>query len=367
MSDSVDRVFVHALNTVKKIPRTGSARPPPADRLRLYGLYKQSMEGDVERVMDRPIGDGADVQMEREKWDAWYAQRNLSRTEAKRQYISTLIVTMHKYASPTPEAGELVSELEFVWDQIKSNPSSSDSSSPKQPLGGLAHQVPRSQASYQSLGGRMSRGYSNEMGGGDRERGRDSRLRVLSPVSQADEEFGRRHPGERDDEDDIDEEEEYQEARDEPYTEDENNDGDEIYDQHQALREAAEGGGRPGRTRGGRGHNPIHNTNSKWRRRVEQALTKMSTEVAAMREQMESRALSNRRKSSPWAWLKWIAWVAMRQVFWDLAVLGVALVVMRLRGDRRLEERLKRLWREARMRRARVRFLRSLQLLPILS
>lgn len=39
----LDRVFVHALNTVKKIPRTGSARPPPADRLKLYGLYKQSM------------------------------------------------------------------------------------------------------------------------------------------------------------------------------------------------------------------------------------------------------------------------------------------------------------------------------------
>ncbi|CAG8135834.1 unnamed protein product [Penicillium nalgiovense] len=43
MSDSVDRVFVHALNTVKRIPRTGTARPPTAERLALYGLYKQSM------------------------------------------------------------------------------------------------------------------------------------------------------------------------------------------------------------------------------------------------------------------------------------------------------------------------------------
>jgi len=63
-----DRVFVHALNTVKKIPRTGSARPPPADRLKLYGLYKQSMEGDVNGVMERPSGEGEDVQAEREKW-----------------------------------------------------------------------------------------------------------------------------------------------------------------------------------------------------------------------------------------------------------------------------------------------------------
>jgi hypothetical protein len=38
-----DRVFVHALNTVKRIPRTGTARPPAAERLALYGLYKQSM------------------------------------------------------------------------------------------------------------------------------------------------------------------------------------------------------------------------------------------------------------------------------------------------------------------------------------
>jgi hypothetical protein len=44
-------VFVHALNTVKKIPKTGAQRPPPSDRMRLYGLYKQAMEGDVDGVM----------------------------------------------------------------------------------------------------------------------------------------------------------------------------------------------------------------------------------------------------------------------------------------------------------------------------
>lgn len=64
----LDRVFVHALNTVKKIPRTGSARPPPSDRLKLYGLYKQSMEGDVEGVMQRPEGDSEEISAEREKW-----------------------------------------------------------------------------------------------------------------------------------------------------------------------------------------------------------------------------------------------------------------------------------------------------------
>ncbi|KAL9062208.1 MAG: hypothetical protein Q9157_009125, partial [Trypethelium eluteriae] len=53
--------------------------------------------------------------------DAWKAQSGISRTEAKRRYISTLIETMHKYAAQAPDARELVSELEFVWDQIKSN------------------------------------------------------------------------------------------------------------------------------------------------------------------------------------------------------------------------------------------------------
>lgn len=107
-----DRVFVHALNTVKKIPKTGASRPPPADRLRLYGLYKQAMEGDVDGVMMRPSSrgeeggegeglQGEELKRERDKWDAWDAQKGVSRTEAKRRYIEALIDTMHKYASTT--------------------------------------------------------------------------------------------------------------------------------------------------------------------------------------------------------------------------------------------------------------------------
>lgn len=134
MADSVDRVFVHALNTVKKIPKTGASRPPPNDRLRLYGLYKQAMEGDVDGVMERPrSGSGIDpdeLQREKDKWDAWNSHSGISRTEAKRRYVEALIDTMHRYAN-TPDALELVAELEFVWDQIKNNSPSSSNSSPK--------------------------------------------------------------------------------------------------------------------------------------------------------------------------------------------------------------------------------------------
>lgn len=169
MADSVDRVFVHALNTVKKIPRTGSARPPPADRLRLYGLYKQAMEGDVDGVMDRPGGAGYtrddDTIREQEKWDAWDAQKGVTRTEAKRRYIEALIETMHRYASTTSDSRELVAELEFVWDQIKNNSASSSNSSP--PRGGA----------YSGSGRRFAAPLA----------GTEGPMKVLSPMSQEDE------------------------------------------------------------------------------------------------------------------------------------------------------------------------------------
>lgn len=96
-------MFVHALSTVKKIPKTGALRPPASDRLRLYGLYKQAMEGDVDGVMERPRSgsglDGDELQREKDKWDAWNSQSGLSRTEAKRRYIEALIDTMHRYAN----------------------------------------------------------------------------------------------------------------------------------------------------------------------------------------------------------------------------------------------------------------------------
>ncbi|KLJ12856.1 hypothetical protein EMPG_12144 [Blastomyces silverae] len=226
------------------------------------------MEGDVEGVMDRPVDDEADLHAEREKWDAWYAQRHLSRTEAKRQYITALLDTMNKYASSTPEARELISELEFVWDQIKANSSSSHSSGspihassisqPQRQPSRIASPTPPSRSNYGSqygsIGGRILGGEAAAAEEG-MERpiyaGRDSRLRVLSPVSQPDDEVpgsGRRNynaggeqgagvDGDRleekedvDEEDDEDEEE-FQEARDSPFEDDDNNNDDDDEDE----------------------------------------------------------------------------------------------------------------------------------------
>ncbi|PWY77416.1 hypothetical protein BO70DRAFT_363343 [Aspergillus heteromorphus CBS 117.55] len=375
MSDSVDRVFVHALNTVKRIPRTGTARPPASERLKLYGLYKQSMEGDVEGVMDRPVGNTADVFMECEKWDAWSTQRGLSRTEAKRRYISTLISTMHSYASQTAEARELVAELEFVWDQIKSNTGlSSSSSSRDQGSSGSARERDVPPVEYQS---RMSRPeYEQLLSTG---RG-DSRLRVMSPVKRGDVE-----------EEEEEEDEVYAEAQDNLFEDDDEDEDDNeddniddhnhhhhhhahdhdyyqqqsyplpspspdqagIYSEHTADRPARI----PPRDRD-RDKDKDKDKDRRWRRRVEQALTKMTAEIAALREQLETRALAHRRRSGLWAWLKWLTWTTTRQLLVDLAVFGLLLLWMRLRGDRRLEQKVRVGWAEVKSRLARWRVLR---------
>ncbi|RAH78014.1 hypothetical protein BO86DRAFT_321713 [Aspergillus japonicus CBS 114.51] len=374
-----DRVFVHALNTVKRIPRTGTARPPASERLKLYGLYKQSMEGDVEGVMDRPVGNTPDVFMECEKWDTWYAQRGLSRTEAKRRYISTLIETMHQYASQTTEARELVAELEFVWDQIKSNTASLDSSesgSEAPGVGGLP--VTSWEYARWLLATSVGEGEAASRPGG-RGRGREdgSGLRVMSPVSQpsqpgayarsrskgfGDDEVDRDRDHEEDE--DEDEEEVYAEAQDNLYEEEEDDGDDHPHDDAEENdyrpqphpHEAVEPPDPPSRGRSRRPPPPP--TPASWRRRVEQALTTMTAEIAAVREQMEARARAQRRRSGVWAWVRWFLWVCFRQVMVDLALLGVLWVWMRLRGDRRLEVVLKVGWAEVKSRLARTRLWR---------
>ena len=76
----------------------------------------------------------------------------------------------------------------------------------------------------------------------------------------------------------------------------------------------------------------------------------MTAEIAAVREQLEARALAHRRRTGLWAWLKWLVWVAARQIMVDLALLAMLLIWMRLRGDRRLEEKLKVGWAEVKTR-----------------
>lgn len=123
MSDSIDRVFVKAITTIRALSSRSNygtlPRPPAENRIKLYGLYKQATEGNVDGVMPRPIGFSIEDEGAKKKWDAWKREEGLSKTEAKRRYISYLIDTMKVYASDRLEARELLSELEYLWDQIK--------------------------------------------------------------------------------------------------------------------------------------------------------------------------------------------------------------------------------------------------------
>ncbi|KAK6003957.1 hypothetical protein QM012_008807 [Aureobasidium pullulans] len=303
MADSVDRIFGHALNTVNKI-RTGSQKPPVSERLRLYGLYKQAMEGDVAYVQERPVNDD---QKEQDKWDAWASNSGLSRTQAKRQYIETLIHTMHEYASATPEARELVAELEFVWDQVRNNSNPSGSSEASSPLRVLHEQ----RSSYPGMVSSSAAAFADDDVA-------SRPLRILSPVSQADE-------------DELNEEHE-EEFVDAPISQ---------YDdtEDQALNEEEEDEENQQASPSRQPRTSISSPRDvRWRKRIESALVKMTTEVAALREQLETRSfIAQRRKHSLLAWILRASWFLVKLVAVDIFILWLVILYLRRKKDRRLE------------------------------
>ncbi|KAK4228369.1 putative fatty acid binding protein [Podospora fimiseda] len=298
MSDSVDRVFVHALNTVKKIPKTGAARPPPADRMRLYGLYKQAMEGDVDGVMERPTaattaGTAEDLAREQDKWDAWNSQKGLSRTEAKRRYVEALVETMHKYAS-TPNALELVSELEFVWNQVKSN--SSGSSEWSSGMSGDPTAQAEKQSEQKKLG--VGRGVITSVirRFATPASGTEGPMKILSPMSEPDE-------------------------------------------SEQRLAELADQDGDDSSPEYAR-------RNDKRSKRMERAIVRLSAEIAALREQIATgREWRTRKDRGPSAWAAWAFWGIAKHVSIDLFILVLLLIWMRKRKDKRFEDHVRGLFR----------------------
>ncbi|KAL9617381.1 MAG: hypothetical protein Q9160_007831 [Pyrenula sp. 1 TL-2023] len=318
MADSVDRVFTHALSTVRRLPRTGSSRPPPQDRLQLYGLYKQSMEGDVDGIMSRPtypsppLSDNEkaarELKSEAEKYDAWQSCAGMSKTEAKRKYISYLIETMKVYAVGTRESRELVAELEFVWEQVRNNTSAEGSGSGN----GSGDSPPRV-----GMGGRG-----------------DGRLRVLSPVSQGG--SGRRG--------------EIIEGEDRELLRYRASDEEEVDEEYTSASEQQH---QP------QSHNNLDRRRTAgyripWRRTIEHALTNITAEIAALREQMEdSRVfpppnsptrLQKGRLARMLAWMRWLVWIAIRQLAIDALVLALIVLWGRWRGNRGAEDTIRSIW-----------------------
>jgi hypothetical protein len=244
---------------------------------------------------------------------------------------------MHKFASPSPDSRELVAELEFVWDQVKSNVPSSSSSSPLQHMG-MHSYLEESRDHVQ----RSMRGNEEEEEDGDE----SPPLRVKSPMSQSEEDA-------EDLEDEIDREE-FVDAPDSqynPYSEDAavQTDQDLIRQQPKPIETP---------TPAPRMRSllpPIsmptfaspapaqHQQNEsaadkKWRARMEQALQKMTAEVAALREQLEARRLFShsphyRLFRGLWRWV----WAGVKHVAVDVLILGLVLLILRRKKDRRLE------------------------------
>jgi hypothetical protein len=77
----------------------------------------------------------------------------------------------------------------------------------------------------------------------------------------------------------------------------------------------------------------------KWRRTIEQALVKMTAEIAALREQIATgREYQGKRRKSLGRWIAWLLWACIRHFLVDVVVLGIVLLWLRRRKDRRVED-----------------------------
>lgn len=80
----------------------------------------------------------------------------------------------------------------------------------------------------------------------------------------------------------------------------------------------------------------------KWRKRMEQALVKLTVEVAALREQLETQRMNGgRRHNGARAWVLWLFWTSLRHIIVDAALTGCLIVWARRKSDHRVEQSLR--------------------------
>lgn len=81
MSD-LEAEFQQTVNKVRNAPQSGDFKPSNDYMLKMYALYRQARDGDVQGK--RP---GMLNVVERAKYDAWAKLKGKSREEAMREYI----------------------------------------------------------------------------------------------------------------------------------------------------------------------------------------------------------------------------------------------------------------------------------------
>lgn len=200
--------------------------------------------------------------------------------------------------------------LSAVQDQIKSN-SQHSSSEHSSPLQTIERREYINSGSSGRNGGVSSGAAAME---GSR---RNGELKVLAPLSQADE-----------DEQAEDDREEFVDA---PVSQ--TDEGD--------LLEPSEPGGDflpANRFVTAARAMPASPADMRWRKRIESSLIKMTTEVAALREQLESRRFLNHQRRHSWrGWIGRLCWWATQLVVADAVILWVVILYLRRKDDRRLE------------------------------
>jgi len=225
---------------------------------------------------------------------------------------------MHKYASSSAESRELVSELEFVWDQVKSNVPSSSSSSPLRtmgmPLDMSRHGEPPKDPTLDSAAA-MDKRLSGEP------------MRIMSPISQSQEEELEAQE---------DEGEEFVDAPDSQVEEPPTRNIDaEISSPSGHDREVSPDERPKTRRKSSSGSGP---KDERWRKRVESALVKMTAEVAALREQLETRRLfSHTFRFRILRFFTQTVFGILKHAAIDVFLLCIVLLWLRRKKDRRLE------------------------------
>lgn len=210
---------------------------------------------------------------------------------------------MHHYATTTSDSRELVAELEFVWNQIKSNSVSPPGSPP------IQTGPPKYRQQSPMTGYRQP----------DQPESRDG-LRVLSPLS-----------------DDVEDEDleslEYDPPR--------------VFQGGRSLDTGAFG-----RLSSG----PEKQSSSR-RNPLEQALVRMTVEIAALREQIEATKFgTDRKRRGPGAWTLWFTWAAVRHLCVDAALFGLLILWVKWKHDPIVEQGLRMLfaWTNLQLRKIKV-------------
>lgn len=85
--------FDFAVEQVRSLPSNGNG-PSNAEKLKMYGLYKQATSGDCNT--DQPWA----VQVEaRAKWDAWNARSGMSKQDAMTAYCNEFLTLSDRYSN----------------------------------------------------------------------------------------------------------------------------------------------------------------------------------------------------------------------------------------------------------------------------